>query len=154
MVTIKNPVIWADFPDNDVIREDDAFYMVTTSMHSMPGCPIMKSYDLQHWEIVSYCFSKLSDKDGNNLENGQNIYGKGSWAASLRKVGEWYYCLFNSNDDGHAYIFRTRNIEGSEWERYLLPKYMHDPSLLIDDDGRRYIIYGNHEIYKIGRAHV
>ncbi|MBR5732441.1 MAG: glycoside hydrolase 43 family protein [Lachnospiraceae bacterium] len=147
MVTIKNPVIWADFPDNDVIREDDAFYMVTTSMHSMPGCPIMKSYDLQHWEIVSYCFSRLSEKDGNNLENGQNIYGQGSWAASLRKVGEWYYCLFNSNDDHHAYLFRTRNIESSEWERYLLPKYMHDPSLLIDDDGRKYIVYGNHEIY-------
>ena len=147
MVTIKNPVIWADFPDNDVIREGSAFYMVTTSMHSMPGCPIMKSYDLQNWELVSYVFDRLSEKDGNNLENGQNIYGRGSWAASLRKVGDWFYCLFNSNDDNHAYIFRTRDIETSNWERYPFSAYMHDPSLLIDDDGRKYIVYGNHDIY-------
>ena len=39
---IQNPVIWADFPDPDVIRVDDWFYMVTTSMHTMPGCPIMR----------------------------------------------------------------------------------------------------------------
>ncbi len=147
MVTIKNPVIWADYPDNDVICVDKTFYMVSTSMHSMPGCPIMKSYDLQNWETVSYVFDRLSEKDGNNLENGQNIYGKGSWAASLRKVGDWFYCLFNSNDDKHAYIFRTRDIESSNWERYHLPTSMHDPSLLIDDDGRKYIVYGNHDIY-------
>jgi len=34
---IKNPVIWADFPDPDVIRVGDWFYMVTTSMLSSPG---------------------------------------------------------------------------------------------------------------------
>lgn len=28
--------------------------MVSTSMHSMPGCPIMKSNNLKDWEIVNY----------------------------------------------------------------------------------------------------
>lgn len=146
MVTIKNPVIWADAPDNDVIRVDNAFYMVSTSMHSMPGCPIMKSYDLQNWEVVSYVFDRISDKDASNLENGENIYGKGSWAASLRKVGEWFYCLFNSNDDHCAYMFRTKNIEASNWEKHRMSRYMHDPSILADDD-RCYVLYGNHDIY-------
>lgn len=49
-----NPVIFADVPDIDIIRVDDAFYMVSTTMHLSPGCPIMRSYDLVNWEIVNY----------------------------------------------------------------------------------------------------
>ena len=41
-----NPVINADVPDPDVIRVGDDFYMVSTTMHLMPGAPIMKSKDL------------------------------------------------------------------------------------------------------------
>ena len=40
-----NPVIFADVPDIDIIRVDDAFYMVSTTMHLSPGCPVMKSYE-------------------------------------------------------------------------------------------------------------
>ncbi len=40
---VTNPILWADVPDPSVIRVDDIYYMVSTSMHSMPGCPIMKS---------------------------------------------------------------------------------------------------------------
>lgn len=145
MTHIHNPVIWADVPDIDVIRVDKTFYMVSTSMHSMPGCPIMRSYDLKHWEIVSYVFDRLSEKEGNNLENGKNIYGKGSWAASLRYAKGYFYCLFNSNDDGHAYIFRTKDIESSNWERFPLKCSLHDPGILIDGD-KSYVVYSNGDI--------
>ena len=39
--TFTNPMIWADVPDPDVIRVGDTFYMVSTTMHLMPGAPIM-----------------------------------------------------------------------------------------------------------------
>ncbi len=145
MTKIHNPAIWADVPDIDIIRVGRAFYMVSTSMHSMPGCPIMRSYDLKHWEIVSYVFDRLEEAEGNNLENGKNIYGKGSWAASLRYVNGYFYCLFNSNDAGHAYIFRTGNAEESNWERFDLKSYMHDPGMLVDN-GKTYVLYGNGDI--------
>ena len=145
MTRIHNPIIWADVPDNDVIRVGDAFYMVSTSMHSMPGGPIMRSYDLMHWEIVSYIFDRLADNDGHNLENGRSVYGKGSWASSLRQAGEYFYCLLNSNDLGHAFMFRTKDIESSNWERFEIPAMLHDPALLIDDD-RTYVLYGNGDI--------
>ena len=51
--TFTNPVIWADCPDPDVIRVGDDFYFVSTTMHLMPGAPIMHSKDLVNWEIVS-----------------------------------------------------------------------------------------------------
>ena len=145
MTHIHNPIIWADVPDVDVIRVGNAFYMVSTSMHSMPGCPIMRSYDLKHWELVSYVFDRLEEAEGNNLENGKNIYGKGSWAACLRYVNGYFYCLFNSNDAGHAYIFRTKDAESSNWERFPLKASLHDPAILIDGD-KRYVLYSNGDI--------
>ena len=41
--TFTNPVIWADCPDPDVIRVGDDFYFVSTTMHLMPGAPVMHS---------------------------------------------------------------------------------------------------------------
>ena len=60
-VTGRNPIIWADAPDPDVIRVGDDFYMVTTTMHLMPGAPIMHSKDLIHWETINYIFDELTD---------------------------------------------------------------------------------------------
>ena len=58
-VKIHNPMLWADVPDPDVIRVGDTFYLVTTTMHLMPGAPIMASKDLMNWETVGYIFDKL-----------------------------------------------------------------------------------------------
>lgn len=45
-----NPVLPLDYPDPDVIRVDDTYYMVSTTMHFMPGCVILRSYNLADWE--------------------------------------------------------------------------------------------------------
>ena len=57
----NNPVINADVPDPSMIRVGDYYYLVSTTMHLMPGCPIMRSKDLVHWETISYVFQKLTD---------------------------------------------------------------------------------------------
>ena len=80
----SNPVIFADVPDVDFIRVDDAYYMVSTTMHLSPGCPVMKSYDLVNWEIVNYVYNTLDDADNLDLRAGQHNYGEGQWAASIR----------------------------------------------------------------------
>lgn len=142
---LHNPVIWADVPDVDVIRVNDVFYMVSTSMHSMPGCPIMKSTDLVHWELVSYVFDTLEDNDAHNLKDGAGIYGKGSWACSLRYHHNTFYVCFACNDMQKTYIYRTHDIEKGEWTRTVLDALFHDPSLFFDDH-RVFILYGNGEI--------
>lgn len=60
--TFSNPVFWADVPDPDVIRVGDDFYMVSTTMHLVPGAPIMHSKDLVNWKIVSYLYDRLDEK--------------------------------------------------------------------------------------------
>ncbi|WP_157276471.1 family 43 glycosylhydrolase [Paenibacillus sp. Soil766] len=142
--TAKNPIIWADVPDVDVIRVNDTYYMTSTTMHVNPGVPIMKSKDLVNWEIVNYVYDILAANDKQTLSNGQNIYGQGSWASSIRYNNGKFYVVFASNDIGKTYIFQTTDIEKGPWEKYeLAGGVYHDMSLLFDDDGRVYMVYGN-----------
>lgn len=71
-----NPVIFADVPDVDIIRVDDTFYMISTTMHLMPGAPIMRSKDLVNWEIISYLYDEIKDSPLYDLQGG-NVYSAG-----------------------------------------------------------------------------
>lgn len=143
--TAANPVIWADFPDPDVIRVGNEYYMVSTTMHMMPGTPIMRSTDLVNWEIIGYTYDRLEENDAHNMRNGMNIYGKGAWAPCIRYHNGTFYVLFAALDTGKTYLFSAKDPTGP-WERTEFHEYLHDPSLLFDDDGKAYIIYGRTNI--------
>ncbi len=146
--TMVNPLTYTDIPDNDVIRVGDDFYMISTTMFFCPGAPIMHSKDLVHWRIVSYIYDCLADDDIYNLRNGKNAYGKGQWATTLRYVNGTYYALFIANDQHKTYVYRTDDITKSNWERNEIPgAFFHDASLLFDNDGRVYVVYGNGELH-------
>ncbi|WP_372662483.1 glycoside hydrolase 43 family protein [Cohnella sp.] len=140
--TITNPIIWADVPDPSVIRVGSTYYMVSTSMHSMPGCPIMKSENLMNWEIVNYLYDTFEDNDAHNLLDGKGIYGKGSWATSLRYHDGIFYVCFSSNDMQQFYVYQTADIENGRWERSVIKGLHHDPALLFDN-GRVFVFHGN-----------
>ena len=55
-----NPITKLDYPDVDVIRVENTYYMVSTTMHFMPGCEILRSYDLIHWEHATYVYDSLA----------------------------------------------------------------------------------------------
>ena len=73
---VKNPMLWADVPDPDIIRVGDTFYLVTTTMHLMPGAPIMSSKDFLNWKTVGYVFDKLTDSPKYDFQEG-TVYGCG-----------------------------------------------------------------------------
>ena len=139
--TVSNPLIWADVPDMSIMRDGENYYMVSTTMHYNPGVPIMKSTDLANWRIVNYAYDVLADNDKMNLANGQNAYGNGSWASSVRKHGDTYYILTPSYTTGKTHLYTTDDIENGDWNETLLPFY-HDPSLFFDDDGSVFVFYG------------
>jgi len=142
---VKNPIIWADFPDPDVIRIDDTYYMVCTTMFVMPGGPILKSKDLYHWELVSYIFETIEENDIYQLKNGKNAYGRGQWATSLKYHKGTFYACFMCHDMKKTYIYYTDNIEKTGWNRYVIEGSYHDMSFLFDED-KAYLIYGNGDI--------
>lgn len=146
--TFKNPVIYSDVPDEDVIRVGDTYYMVSTTMHLSPGAPIMKSKDLVNWEIVNYVYDILDNSDAASLRNDQNMYGKGSWAASLRynQANQQYYVVFSSYTTGKTYFYTTKDIENGTWTHTEVDTVYHDMSLLFDDDGKVYLAHGGGNI--------
>lgn len=142
--TFSNPVIFADVPDEDVIRVGNIYYMVSTTMHMSPGAPIMKSYDLVNWEIVNYVYDCLEEDDARALKNGKNDYAYGQWAASLRydPYQKRYYVTFSSQTTAKSYFFVTDDIENGSWHRSETEK-CYDSSFLFVDTGtecKKYMI--------------
>ncbi len=148
MATFSNPVIYADVPDMAMTRAGDNFYMISTTMHLMPGAPIMKSKDLINWETVNYVFDKLTDHSRYDLIDG-TVYGRGQWASSIRYNNGKFYVLFSPNDEPFSsYIYSADDPEG-EWTLVSRLKHFHDASLLFDDDGRVYVFYGTGEVQEL-----
>jgi beta-xylosidase len=149
--TYSVPLLRSDVPDVSVERVPaaendegrDVYYMISTTMHLSPGAPIMKSSDLVNWEIVNYVFGRASIGDSFSLRNGQTSYGQGQWASSLRYHDGMFYVVFNTNNLGGAYVYRTDDIENGAWTRSALGRGLHDPSLFFDLDDTPYIFYGS-----------
>ena len=136
-----NPIIHADVPDMSMIRVGDTYYMSSTTMHMSPGLPIMSSKDLVNWKLESYCYDRLVENDAMNLTNGQNTYGRGSWASCIRHHnGEFMVSTFAATS-GKTHIYTSKSIKGPWKEKSFAPAY-HDHSILFDDDGKTYLIYG------------
>ncbi len=147
---IQNPMLWADVPDPDVIRVGDTFYLVSTTMHLMPGAPVMASKDLKNWETVGYIFDKLTDSPKYDLLEG-TVYGRGQWATSLKYHNGKFYALLAPNEQGamgDTYIFSADKAEGP-WKIVSRMRHFHDCSLFFDDDGRVYVIYGTGELMEL-----
>jgi beta-xylosidase len=138
----KNPIIHADVPDLSMIRVGNTYYMSSTTMHMSPGLPIMSSKDLVNWKLVSYAYDTLVSNDEMNLDNGKFTYGRGSWASSLHYHNGMYYVSTFSATSGKTHIYSTKNIEKGPWKAISFRPSYHDHSLVFDDDGRVYLIYG------------
>ncbi|MCK9155435.1 MAG: family 43 glycosylhydrolase [Paludibacteraceae bacterium] len=139
--TMTNPMIWADVPDPSLVRVEDTYYMVSTTMHMSPGVPVMASKDLVRWRTIGYAYDRLCNNANMNMDNGMNAYGKGSWASSIRYKDGTFYVLTPSYTTNKTHLYTTKDIVNGPWTEHQLPFY-HDPSLLLDDDGKMYVVYG------------
>lgn len=111
-------------------------------MHMSPGLPIMKSTDLVNWELINYAYDTLGHNDELDLENGKNMYGRGSWASCLRyHKGKFYVSTFSATT-GKTHIFSTKSLEKGPWKTITFEPSYHDHSIFFDDDGKIYMIWG------------
>ena len=142
--TYVNPLIWADFPDPDVIRVGDAYYMVSTTMFIFPGVTLLKSYDLVNWEYCNNAVKRMDCSPCYNLDGGHR-YSRGQWATSIRYHEGTFYLLFVTLDEG-GFLCTAKDPAG-DWEIHRLPKPFYDAGLFFDDDGRIYVVHGYNEIF-------
>ena len=142
--TFTNPLFYDEFSDPDMIRVGDDYYLTGTTMHAMPGLPILHSRDLVNWEFLTYAINRLDMGPEFRLENGGNIYGQGIWAPSFRYHNGKFYIFSNVNRH-NTQLFTATDPKGP-WVHTELRKSFHDLSVLFDDDGKVYVVWGYDEV--------
>ena len=142
--TFSNPLFYDEFSDPDLIRVGDDYYLTGTTNHAMPGLPVLHSRDLVNWRHLSYAFDRLDLGPEFRLEDGEEIYGQGIWAPSFRYHNGAFHIFSNVNGQT-TQLFRASNPAGP-WTRTALQRSFHDLSVLFDDDGAVYVIWGYQDI--------
>lgn len=142
--TFNNPVLFGDYPDMDVVRVGDTYYMVSTTMFVFPGATILKSHDLVNWEYCANPLKRIENSEPYNLENGKNRYSHGQWATSLQYNDGTFYMLFLTLDEG-GFLLTATDPEG-DWTMHKLPEGFYDCGIMFDD-GNTYVAYGIGEIH-------
>lgn len=135
--TYRNPILFADYSDPDVVKVGDDFYMTASSFNAMPGLPILHSVDLVNWEVISYAIETFP---GNHFDTPQ--HGNGIWAPSIRHHDGMFIIYWGDPDLG---LFRVQAEDPrGPWSAPILVKEAKgniDPCPLWDDDGRVYVVH-------------
>ena len=139
----KNPILFADYSDPDMIRVGDDYYMTASSFNCVPGLPILHSKDLINWRLINYALKDLyleGVEPRNFFDKPQ--HGKGVWAPCIRYHNGEFMIYWGDPDFG-IYVVKTKNITG-DWDKPILVlpgKGRIDPSPLFDDDGKVYLVH-------------
>jgi beta-xylosidase len=135
--TYRNPIIYADYSDPDVVRVGNDYYMTSSSFQCAPGLPILHSKDLVNWRIIGHALPRQQSPRYDLPRNGE-----GCWAPSLRYHAGQFWIYYGDPDLG-IYLVKTSNINGP-WQAPVLVKSAKgwiDPCPLWDDDGSMYLVH-------------
>jgi beta-xylosidase len=133
----RNPIIFADYSDPDVIRVGDDFYMTASSFNVTPALPILHSRDLVNWTLINHAVKRFENPAFDVPQ-----HGNGVWAPSMR-YHEGEFWIFWGDPDRGIYMVKTREPRG-DWDPPVLIKEAYgwiDPSPLWDDDGNAYLVF-------------
>ncbi|RXG32265.1 glycoside hydrolase family 43 protein [Leeuwenhoekiella marinoflava] len=136
--TYKNPILYSDYSDPDVVQLGDDYFMTSSSFNAAPGLPILHSKDLVNWELVNYALPKQVPVEHFNTPQ----HGNGVWAPSIRVHNDEVYIYWGDPDFG-IYMVKTTDPFG-HWEDPVLvmeAKGAIDPSPLWDDNGDAYLVH-------------
>lgn len=132
--TYMNPIIFGNFADPSIIRDDRDYYMV----HGGPGRRSMlmwHSMDLVNWEPLYYV---IDDYDG------------AVWAPELVKHNGKYY-IYNYEPGKGTWVITTEDIGEGKWT---IPKLIEgvkgiDPGHITDKDNKRYLFMSKNNVYEL-----
>ncbi len=144
-VTYKNPVQRGFFPDPSVIRVGEDYYMVNSTFQYFPAIPISHSRDMVHWHIIGHAINNTEWLDLSDIKDSHGI-----WAPDIEYVdGKFYiYATLRLNADGkrdnnvmrRQLVMTSDKPEGPYSKPICLEIDNIDPSLFVDDDGKRYMV--------------
>lgn len=132
----RNPILYMDLSDPDVIRVEDWFYMTASSFTYVPGLPVLRSRDLAHWELIGYAAERLPDE-----RYERPAHGCGIWAPSIRFHHGLFYIYACMPDEG-LFAWTAENPAGP-WTCHPVKKVTGwiDPCPLFGEDGT-WLVHG------------
>jgi hypothetical protein len=157
-VQYRNPILYSDYSDPDVIRVGSGYYMTASSFHFSPGLPLLESTDLVHWQLVGHALPRLTFdpkydlpgplgfSDGSERarffpEMGHR-YSAGVWAPSIRRHDGRFYIFFATPTEG-IFMVSAGKI-GGPWTAPVAvigePR-LEDPCPFWDSNGKAYLIH-------------
>jgi beta-xylosidase len=142
--TYRNPIIYADYSDPDVVRVGKDFYLTASSFNCTPGLPVLHSKDLVNWKIIGHALKNLP-----HPRYAQVQPGCGVWAPAIRFHAGKYWIFFPTPDEG-IYMIKSDHPAGPWSEPHLLLEGggLIDPCPFWDDDGKAYLVHA----YSLSRA--
>ena len=160
--TYRNPILFSDYSDPDVIRVGTDYYMTASTFHFSPGLPVLKSKNLVHWTIIAHAIPRLPFGPSYDLPGPPNFtdsserarlgdardpamghrYSAGVWAPAMRHHNGRFYIYFATPTDG-IFMVSAENPEGP-WEppiALVAQAGFEDPCPFWDEDGNAYLIH-------------
>jgi beta-xylosidase len=137
--TYRNPVLFADYSDPDVVRVGDDYWMTSSSFNHVPGLPILHSRDLVNWTLVNHALPRLVPEKHFSIPR----HGEGVWAPAIRYHAGNYWIFYPDPDFG-LYVITATDPRGT-WSSPLLVKAgkgLIDPCPFWDHDGTGYLVHG------------
>lgn len=137
----RNPVRTGMFPDPSIVRVGEDYYMVNSSFIFFPCIPVSHSKDLVHWKIIGHAVTNPQWAALDNLEG-----GRGFWAPDISYHDGRFFvtATYRLNDTGTVYrkqfIMSSDRPEGPYSEPAIIDEDGIDPSIFVDDDGRKYML--------------
>ncbi len=134
-----NPVLNADWPDPDVVRVGEDYFMVVSSFNRAPGLPVLHSRDLVTWEVIARALPELPPVAHYRLPR----HGSGVWAPAIRHHDDTFHITYPDPDHG-IFVLSAEDPAGQWSEPRLLlgGTGLIDPCPLWDNAGRAYLVHG------------
>lgn len=133
----KNPVLYADYSDPDLVKAGKDFYMVASSFNAMPGIPVLHSKDLVNWTIIGHVYDRLPFEKFD-----KSVHGHGAWAPSIRYHDGLFYVYFCTPHTG-LFVATAKDSAGPwKLEQVAAVELWEDPVPFWDDDGNAYLVRG------------
>ena len=137
----RNPIVTGAHPDPSIIRVGEDYYMVNSTFIYFPAIPILHSKDLINWRIIGHGVTDPTYLDLDRLETGRGI-----WAPDISyHKGKFYItATYRLNDDEpmirKQIIISSDRPEGPYSKPVFIEEDGIDPSLFVDEDGKRYML--------------
>jgi len=138
--SFRNPVLFADYSDPDLIRVGEDFYLVASEFHFM-GIQILHSRDLVNWRIVGRLFDRL---EIDPKYASMRAYAEGTWAPTLR-YHQGRFLLYVCTPHDGLLRWSAERPEGP-WTLAVVKRVdkWEDPCPFWDEDGKAYLVHSVH----------